>query len=53
MRGDRRSLKAIVVNAAHSNGLAELLIACLAKDVDPTSLIQSAGGLPTKRIKKS
>lgn len=53
MRGDRRSLNVIVVSAAHSNGLAELLIGCSAKDIAPASLMESAGGFPTKRVKKS
>ena len=53
MRGERRSLKAILVNAADSNGLAELFIGCSAKDIARASLMKPAGGLTSKRIKKS
>ena len=50
---DRRSLKVIATNDADSNGVAKVFIGCSARNVRPTSLMQSAGGLPSKPLKRN
>ena len=50
---DRRSLKVIATNDADSNGVLKVFIGCSAKDSEPTALMQSAGGLPSKPLKKN
>ena len=50
---DRKSLKVIATNDADSNGVLKVFLGCSTKDIKPTSLMQSAGGLPSKPLKKS
>ena len=43
----------IATNAADSNGAVKVFIGCSARDIAPTALMQSAGGLPSKRLKRN
>ncbi len=50
---DRKSLKVVAVNPADTSGTAKIYIGCSTKSIEPSSLMQSAGGFPTKPLKKN